>query len=170
MVVELANPSDPLDRRTLLVSPAEGWIDVAGDAAPVRDGGCRDDRQRLEVEGELIAGHVVVEPHRVLVAYQGQTWSFGRPDVFRAGATAAVSDGTVAAPMPGSVLLVQVDEGQQVVSGDALGVMEAMKMELTLKAPFDGVVTTVSAAVGDQVALGELLFVVEPAISEVVEP
>jgi len=42
-----------------------------------------------------------------------------------------------------------------------LGVLEAMKMELSLKAPFAGTVTTVGAARGDQVGLGEVLFVVE---------
>ncbi len=70
------------------------------------------------------------------------------------------SDGTVAAPMPGTVLAVSVEVGRTVEEGDVLGVMEAMKMELSLKAPVAGTVTTVGAAVGDQVALGATLFVV----------
>jgi biotin carboxyl carrier protein len=63
--------------------------------------------------------------------------------------------------MPGTVLAVSATEGQQVTGGDVLGVMEAMKMELSLTAPFDGTVTTVGVAAGDQVALGATLFVVE---------
>ena len=47
--------------------------------------------------------------------------------------------------------------------GDILGVMEAMKMELSLKAPFAGTVAAVDAATGDQVALGARLFQVDPA-------
>jgi acetyl-CoA/propionyl-CoA carboxylase, biotin carboxylase, biotin carboxyl carrier protein len=43
-----------------------------------------------------------------------------------------------------------------------LGMMEAMKMELSLPAPFPGTVTAVEARTGRQVALGDALFVVEP--------
>ena len=63
--------------------------------------------------------------------------------------------------MPGTVLAVDVAEGDAVEEGQRLGVLEAMKMELALKAPFAGTVTTVGAAAGEQVALGEVLFVVE---------
>lgn len=63
--------------------------------------------------------------------------------------------------MPGTVLAVNVAEGQAVAAGETLGVMEAMKMELALKAPFGGTVTTVGAAAGEQVKLGATLFVVE---------
>jgi 3-methylcrotonyl-CoA carboxylase alpha subunit/acetyl-CoA/propionyl-CoA carboxylase biotin carboxyl carrier protein len=62
--------------------------------------------------------------------------------------------------MPGTVLAVSAQVGQRVAEGDVLGVMEAMKMELSLKAPVAGTVTTVGAATGDQVALGATLFVV----------
>lgn len=51
--------------------------------------------------------------------------------------------------------------GDRVVTGDVLGVMEAMKMEHALKAPFDGTVTEVDGVAGGPVALGAVLFVVE---------
>ncbi|WP_232678425.1 biotin carboxylase N-terminal domain-containing protein [Nocardioides sp. R-C-SC26] len=77
-------------------------------------------------------------------------------------ASLAAGDGTVAAPMPGTVLDIRVAVGEEVVEGQALGAMEAMKMELTLRAPFDGVVTAVPAVAGGQVPLGAVLLEIEP--------
>ena len=66
--------------------------------------------------------------------------------------------GRLTAPMPGKVIAFFVKPGDAVIQGQALAVMEAMKMEHTLHAPRDGVVAELLYAVGDQVAEGaELL-------------
>ena len=66
--------------------------------------------------------------------------------------------GRLTAPMPGKVIAFLVQPGDAVVKGQALAVMEAMKMEHTLHAPRDGVVAELLYAVGDAVADGgELL-------------
>ena len=93
--------------------------------------------------------------------FGSQRWVFERPDAFADHAVHA-GDGSVLAPMPGTVLAVTVAEGEAVEEGAPLGMMEAMKMELTLRAPYAGTVTHVGAAAGDQVALGARLFEVEP--------
>ena len=61
------------------------------------------------------------------------------------------------APMPGVVLKILVEVGQRVSSGDALVILEAMKMEQTLRAAGDGVVEAVMVKQGDVVAPGDRL-------------
>jgi 3-methylcrotonyl-CoA carboxylase alpha subunit len=66
--------------------------------------------------------------------------------------------GRLTAPMPGKVVSFSVKAGDKVAKGQALAVMEAMKMEHTIAAPADGVVAELLYAPGDQVAEGaELL-------------
>ena len=70
----------------------------------------------------------------------------------------AAEGGRLTAPMPGKVVSYLAAPGDTVKRGQALAVMEAMKMEHTLSAPHDGVVQELLYAVGDQVAEGgELL-------------
>jgi 3-methylcrotonyl-CoA carboxylase alpha subunit len=65
------------------------------------------------------------------------------------------------APMPGRIVNVAVTAGQRVSSGQALLVMEAMKMEHTIYAPADGIVQEVFYAVGDQVPEGSPLIAID---------
>ncbi|WP_395404189.1 acetyl/propionyl/methylcrotonyl-CoA carboxylase subunit alpha [Pseudoduganella sp. UC29_106] len=71
--------------------------------------------------------------------------------------------GRLTAPMPGKVVAVLAANGQEVKKGDALVIMEAMKMEHTISAPHDGVVEEVLYAVGDQVADGAPLLAFKAA-------
>ena len=66
--------------------------------------------------------------------------------------------GRLTAPMPGKVVSFAVKAGDKVVRGQALAVMDAMKMEHTIAAPTDGTVAELLFAPGDQVTEGaELL-------------
>lgn len=67
----------------------------------------------------------------------------------------------IKAPMPGLILDVLVQEGDEVKEGDYLLVLEAMKMENTLTAPRDGVVKSVGVEKGQTVDKGQLLIEME---------
>jgi biotin carboxyl carrier protein len=67
------------------------------------------------------------------------------------------SSNQIAAPMPGKITKLLVKEGDPVKPGQALVMMEAMKMEYTLKAETTGNVDSVACQVGDQVILGKIL-------------
>ncbi len=72
--------------------------------------------------------------------------------------------GRLTAPMPGKVVSFSVKAGDTVTKGQALAVMEAMKMEHTIAAPADGTVAELMFAPGDQVTEGaELLRLEVPA-------
>ena len=70
---------------------------------------------------------------------------------------AADTSKMVVSPMPGLVVTLDVAVGQQVRSGEAVAVIEAMKMQNIIRAERDGVVTAVNAAAGDSVAADEVL-------------
>lgn len=67
----------------------------------------------------------------------------------------------VKAPMPGLVLRVMVEGGQQIKKGDALVVLEAMKMENILKSPADAVVKKICVSKGDKVEKNQVMMVME---------
>ncbi|WP_404300495.1 acetyl-CoA carboxylase biotin carboxylase subunit [Alicycliphilus denitrificans] len=79
-------------------------------------------------------------------------------DLLAHAGEAASEGGRLTAPMPGKVVSFAVQAGDKVAKGQALAVMEAMKMEHTIAAPADGVVAELLYAPGDQVTEGaELL-------------
>jgi propionyl-CoA carboxylase alpha chain len=77
-----------------------------------------------------------------------------------------VASGSLLAPMPGTVISVAVEAGQNVEAGQTVLVLEAMKMQHTVTAPQAGVVTEIDVRPGAQVASGEVLAVVEQTGAE----
>jgi len=72
-------------------------------------------------------------------------------------APAATGATTITAPMPGTILKVNVANGQAVKKGDVLMILEAMKMENEIMAPADGTVSSVNVNAGASVEAGTTL-------------
>ncbi|MFS8096339.1 acetyl/propionyl/methylcrotonyl-CoA carboxylase subunit alpha [Lentzea alba] len=96
------------------------------------------------------------------LGHDGASWALTEAEflVGAAAGGAAASGGPVKSPMPGTVLVVRARNGEEVTAGQALFVVEAMKMEHTVTAPVDGVLTELNVQAGQQVALDQVLAVV----------
>ena len=77
-----------------------------------------------------------------------------------AAASNAVATGDVIAPMQGTIVKVLVEVGQEVKPGDAVVVLEAMKMENQLQADKAGTVKAINVQAGDKVGAGDVLVII----------
>ena len=82
------------------------------------------------------------------------------PAAAPAAPTASASGTSVVSPMPGSILAVNVTNGQTVRAGEVLMILEAMKMENDIVAPCDGIVKQVLVTKGTTVDTDQLLAVI----------
>jgi len=127
-------------------------------AAPAGSGGVE---LVLAVDGRVRHALVVRQGDRVLVALDGRGHAFALGEPPRR-ASAATGAGVAVAPMPGKVIRVLVSAGDRVEAGQALVVLEAMKMETTLRAEVAGTVAVVAATPGDMVDGGVVLVEIAP--------
>ncbi len=127
----------------------EGYVSliVGGRSVPVSVEPVGDDQLEVTIDGQRTTVRVKDERDLLL-------------DEFGLGEDAAAG-GEVRAPMPGLVLDVLVEEGDEVAADQGLLVLEAMKMENELKAPSGGVVAAIHAASGDAVDKEALLIEIE---------
>jgi len=126
----------------------------------------------FRVNGDAIDLSYAGRRERVQVYTQGETdhvfaaagaASIVSLDMLAHAGEHAADGGRLTAPMPGKVVSFAVKAGQTVTKGQALAVMEAMKMEHTIAAPADGTVAELLYAPGDQVAEGAELLKLELA-------
>ncbi len=98
--------------------------------------------------------------HEGIIFDRGAAWSVDQARSSGASGSAAASDGTLRAPMPGKIVSVPVKAGDAVTKGQPVVALEAMKMEHALTAPFDGTVEAIHVTPGDQVGADAVLAVV----------
>ena len=152
-------------RDARLTFSGELWTIAIDDGAPLRLTAPRIDN------GSLVAGAdhgrlrvtIVQDGNQVTVIERGRATRVARIDVLAEAEAASVGPGRLTSPMPGTVVRVMVEEGASVTRGQALMVVEAMKMEHTIAAHADGIVKQVKFRAGDPVAEGVELIAFEAA-------
>jgi acetyl/propionyl-CoA carboxylase alpha subunit len=180
----LADAAQNRRAATVFAAAPSGWRNVASGFQTKRysaAGGEREVRYRFTRTGVELPDHdnvalVSAEPDHVVLSVDGVDRPF---DVARYGEDvfvdsplgpaqltmlprfpdpdAAVAQGSLLAPMPGSVLRIGAAVGDSVTVGQPLIWMEAMKMEHTVTAPGDGVLVELNVVPGQQVDVGAVL-------------
>jgi len=125
-----------------------------------------DDDIRVDLDGLRFTATVVREGDALTVLADGITHSLTLHDPLTVGMEDEVREGSLKAPMPGTVVRVMAAVGERVSEGAPLLVLEAMKMEYTIRAPADGIVESLNFTAGEQVAEGTELLAILPDSEE----
>jgi geranyl-CoA carboxylase alpha subunit len=97
---------------------------------------------------------------------QGSSFKLACVSLLPEAGHSQVAEGSLRAPMPGQVIAVMVETGQQVRKGDVLLILEAMKMEHRIICPYDGQITTIHYQAGQPVQADTILLELQP-LSEI---
>ncbi|MCL6691323.1 biotin/lipoyl-binding protein [Pseudomonas sp. R3.Fl] len=111
----------------------------------------------VAIQGDEVFIHFAGEAHRLRYLH---------PLERLAAQSAGGADDIIRAPMPGSIVSVNVSEGEQVSKGRVLLVMESMKMETTISAPRDGVVQRIAHDKGQIFDRDAVLISLEPVVRQ----
>ncbi|MFY8274972.1 acetyl/propionyl/methylcrotonyl-CoA carboxylase subunit alpha [Pseudoalteromonas sp. SSDWG2] len=135
-------------------------LDIDGESYSLKGEHLGDGTYIAVVNGQRLSADATIDEDTLTVLLCGRQYAFNLTSKHYIGAEQAGSD-ALAAPMNGTVVKHLLTLGSDVKQGDAIVVMEAMKMEYTLNAPFDGVLTSYCYGEGELVSHGALLAVVE---------
>ena len=112
----------------------------------------------VEVDGRLFAVKVWL-PEAPVAGVSAKKYS--KPKPAAAGSGGAGGNGTITAPMQGTIVKVLVEVGQEVAAGDSLLVLEAMKMENHINAEQSGKIKELRVEPGKTVSAGDILIIIE---------
>ena len=173
---------DSLLAKVIVHSPAGGWPDVVQKAARAlrefRIGGVATNIpfiQAVLAHPDFIANRLstgFIDTH--VAALVGSTKKIARPLFFeanagdtapsaKAGEPVTGPAGSVPAPLQGTIVAIEVIEGDLVRSGQQIAVLESMKMEHLVTAPHGGKVTKIATGIGVTLMHGEPILFLEPA-------
>jgi biotin carboxyl carrier protein len=140
--------------------PVQVWVD----GAPMQVIMPELETAGQEAEYFIVDDHpyeVMIDPEMKWIRSPEGMAAMEVQDAFAPQARPPVGDGRVKAPIPGVITRVLVQPGEEVEAGQALLVLEAMKMENEIRSPRPGAVRSVHVAPGQKVGGGDLLIEVD---------
>jgi biotin carboxyl carrier protein len=127
----------------------------------------REDNQYLLIDGSKVyESRIETTRDNFMVHLREQSYPIRIIDPKRLRSTQSTgrhdhASADIVAPMPGKVVRILVQEGEEVASGKGILIVEAMKMQNELKTPKAGIVVSIRAEAGATVNAGDVLAVVE---------
>ena len=152
------------DIRVPIRCEGDGFVLTLPTGAVAAHGRLLDDRGlRATIGAQRLHADVVRDGNDLDVFFSGRHMRVRCEDRDQPGTREDAASGLLVAPMPGRVISVLVERDSSVAKGQALMVIEAMKMEHTIQAPVEGTVTAVAFREGDLVEEGVELLAITPA-------
>jgi biotin carboxyl carrier protein len=112
----------------------------------------------FRVDGQTHRAHIAPDKQNVYVAFNADLFTLPRSESTKAKRRAtSASENSLSASMPGQVVRVLVNEGDEVARGQPLLLLEAMKMEIRITSPHDGKIARVLCSAGQIVERGQAL-------------
>jgi 3-methylcrotonyl-CoA carboxylase alpha subunit len=132
--------------------------EVIAELEPLADGGAL-----LQIDGRRMRILGARTRNSILVAAGPSSFEFSPVEARTGASRHGLAAPEVTAPMPGKILKLLVAEGESVEHGQALAVLEAMKMETTLYAESAAIVKNIRVSAGDMVDHGAVIIEFSPA-------
>ena len=126
------------------------------------------EKRKVIVDGQEFEVEVEVENGKWLASVEGRTFEIEIPDSGpvvkkrRAAGGKKKKSGTVSANIPGKIVTIEVEVGQEVTEGQVILILEAMKMQNEIQAPINGKVVSVNCEEGQSIEANVPLVVIEP--------
>jgi 3-methylcrotonyl-CoA carboxylase alpha subunit len=139
--------------------PGSFRIDAEGEESIVEVLRYGDGHLRVLIDDEPVEAGAILRAEQIVVSLGGETHTLRKsmPPAVDESGPGADSAASLTAPMPGTVVKVLVEEGQEVEEGQLILVLEAMKMEQPVSAPHAGVVHSLPFEEGSLVPGGAVL-------------
>ena len=114
-------------------------------------------RLDLLIDGKHVIAYISSDAAKRWVTVNGRTIVLTKSSGAKRSGGGQDHSSELAAPMPGVVRSVNIEDGESVAKGQTLMVLEAMKMEIRIQAPFDGAVKSLMVKVGQTVERDQIL-------------
>jgi 3-methylcrotonyl-CoA carboxylase alpha subunit len=156
--MELKGEGGEVSRLEAEFRPGHAMIDVGGAKRRVALGPSDGDRMQVALDGEVFFANAARLDSRMSVTTPQGRFELELVDPFHYEPADVLPDARLTALMPGRVVKVLAAEGDRVKKGQALMILEAMKMEHTITSPREGVIERVAFGENELVPADALLF------------